>query len=80
MGLRKYYSRSRNSANQITFELARSLPKLRLLWNAERLQFVRRLIKRNPNATLRELCEELRLQQGLSVSISSMSRAIRKIA
>jgi site-specific DNA recombinase len=73
------YSRSHNSVNQITFEIAKSLPKLRPLWTEERLRVVRRLIKRKPNAKLRELCEWVRVEQGISVSISNMSRALRKL-
>jgi transposase len=73
------YSRSRNSVKQIPFELAKSLSKMRPLWSGERFRYVRLLTDRKPNTTLKELCEQMRVEQGLSVSISSMSRALKRL-
>lgn len=69
----------RNSVKQIAFELAKSLPKTRPLWSAERLRLVRRLAERKPKATLKELCERMQEEQRITVSISSMARAVKRL-
>lgn len=68
-----------NAVMEIPFELAKPFQKKSPLWNAERLRFVRRLAKSQPNATLRELCEQMNQEQAITVSISSMSRTLKRL-
>jgi hypothetical protein len=74
------YLQARNTVEQLPFHLFISLPKKERLLNAEFLQYVYRLAQEHPAASLRELCELVRQERGLTVSISSMSRAKQRIA
>ena len=77
-GAVELHSRSRDSVNQIYFELAKSLPKLRPLWSVERFRLVRGLVETGPNATLKELCDCLQQERGIAASVSSVSRASKQ--
>lgn len=69
------YSRSRNSVNQITFEIAKPVLLKKPFLSDERLHLLSRFIKRKPKATLQELCGWMQRDYGLNVSKTEMSRA-----
>ena len=42
-----------------------------------RVKAMQSLIKKQPNATLKELCERMQKESGFAASVSSLSRALR---
>ncbi len=75
MEARKSYSRSRNSVEQIPFEIAKVVSQRKPFWSDERIRLLRHFLQKRPTATLRELCALMKHDYGLSVSITEMSRA-----
>lgn len=71
----KSYSRSRNSVEQIPFEIAKSIFQQKPFWSDERIRLLRRFVKKKPTATLQELCEWMKQDYGLTVSKTEMCRA-----
>ena len=77
MGAMRPYLRARNSVEGTPFELSLSLPKP--FWDDERLGFVRRFAQEKPESTLRDFCERLQQEEGLSVTNSQMFRALKQL-
>jgi len=73
------YSEDRNSVDDVSFELLKGMPEnqipLRQWLKPEQLH---RLIEQYPRASLKQLCEQVRLELGVSLSITSMSRLLRE--
>jgi site-specific DNA recombinase len=63
----------------LRFEVTRPLPKNEPILKRENLDLIRKLVKRHPTATLRELSDELRREYDLTMSVTSMSRALRRL-
>lgn len=74
------YRHDRNEEEQIPFELERSIPITpRTFFKDYTDTLVRQLLEQHPAATLRELCEHVRREHNLTVSISSMHRALQRL-
>jgi hypothetical protein len=74
------YQDARNSSDGFSFELVRLLPS-QLLPLRERLDLalLRTLVDDRPGASLKLLCSQVKSSQGIDLSVTSMSRALRRI-
>jgi transposase len=63
----------------LRYVVTRMLPKNEAILKRENLDLVRKLVQQHPTATLRELCGELRREYNLTMSITSMSRALKRL-
>jgi transposase len=79
MGLRKSYSRSRNSVEEFPFEMTMALPRKRPLSHRDPddLALLRRIVRDHPQATLHQLCERIKAKHHLTTSPSNLSRALK---
>jgi site-specific DNA recombinase len=65
---------------RLCFEIARAMPEKRFsVLSVEGLALVRRLAVRRHDPTLKELCEQVRSENGAQVSVYQMSRALRRL-
>jgi transposase len=63
----------------LRYEVTRPLPKNEPILKRENLDVVRTLVQRQPTATLKQLSDELRRVYGLTMSVTSMSRALKRL-
>src|SRR5581483_9939697 len=70
------YHHGRNPAGYVCFELRTPLPGTGPLFTDDDLRFIRRLAKDHPRLTLKEMCDRLRQERSVAVSITSISRAL----
>jgi site-specific DNA recombinase len=71
---------SRNRIDHVSFELCRGLPKLPFsILSKEGLELVRLLKEELGDPTLQELCDRVQDEKGMEVSVTHMSRTLRKL-
>ena len=74
------YSCSPNSVYRFGFVLSKSLPEKPVpLYQQLNSVLLYRLVKEQPHATLKELCQRLKREQHITLSTTSMSRELRRI-
>jgi site-specific DNA recombinase len=74
------YSHTRSTVIPVHFELNRLLPQKPMPLR-EQLDpsFIQILVQQNPNATLRELCEQIHYETGITLSPTSMCRILLRL-
>ena len=73
------YPRGRNSVECIPFQLSQVLPQPILpLHHQIAREDLRQLVERYPTATLRQLCEQVSREQGITMSTTAMCRLVKR--
>lgn len=73
------YSHDRNSVEEIPFELAKSLPPVPIPLHEILTPDLQRVVSRQPNATLEQLCHMVQVEQGVMLSSTSMCRVLKRV-
>lgn len=69
-----------NFIRPVNFELFKELPQQPFsILSDEGLELVQLLKQKQRDSTLRDLCDEVRKERGIDVSLSAMSRALRRL-
>ena len=73
------YRHGHNAADDTFFELLKAMPKSpNPLHQQLTPELLHRLIRQHSGDTLQQLCEQVKLESGVSLSITSMSRLLRR--
>ncbi len=72
------YSRARNPASEVGFEIAKFLPEAVPLKDKLTPEFLRRLLQHQPDATLAEFRDELRIEYSIEASTTALCRAFKR--
>ena len=73
------YTQVRNPASEVGFELAKFLPAAVSLKDKLTPEFLRRLLRHHPQATLAVLREELKIEFSIEASTTALCRAFKRI-
>ena len=73
------YSHDRNSVEEVFFELLKSTPENLPLLQQIGEDFLRRLVERQPNATLHEYCHVIKRERGITLSPQTMCKLLARI-
>jgi hypothetical protein len=68
------YRQGLNSVNQFRFEMTKFGIQRKPIWTSQSLAMLRRHLARNPKAPLRSLCDWMKRQHNISISLTEMSR------
>ena len=73
------YSRDRNSGEELSFELLKSMPENFPLLQQIGEDFLRRVVKRQPYATLHEYCQTIQRERSITLSPQTMCKLLVRI-
>jgi hypothetical protein len=79
LGAKGYYSHARNSVDNLCFELLKSMPETSPLSQRLTPMTLQRLVNKHPRATLKDLAYLVQDECGITPSITSMSRLLRRV-
>lgn len=74
----RVYHRGHNSVSKVSFQISQDLPQPSLpLYQQITPDLLRKLIEKNPTATLRELCELVEEERSVMISPTAMCRLVK---
>lgn len=73
------YSKSRNSVDDILFELLKDMPENLSLHQQLGEDFLHRLVRQQPNATLHRYSQLIQQRRGISISPQAIGKLLTRI-
>jgi transposase len=73
------YSHNRNSVDELTFELLKSVPENLPLHQQLDENFLRGLVEQHPRATLQQYCQMIQQRHGITLSPQTMCKLLARI-